>query len=141
MEEDRAEVERTYREVCQWTLRLLEERRRDPGNDFISAVGTVEVDGDRLSEDECVTLVTSVISGGTDTTQAQLSHGMRLFAEHQEQWRALAERPELAGQAANEVLRFEPITPFTARIAREQIEYRDVEFPPNTLVFACAATA
>jgi cytochrome P450 len=141
MEEDRADIERSYEEVRRWVLDLLEERRRDPGEDFISTVGTLEVDGDRLTDDECVTLVSSVISGGTDTTQAQLAHGMRLFAEHPDQWDLLAERPELAMQAANEVIRFEPITPFTARIVREEIEYRGVAFPPGTLVFACAATA
>src|SRR5438105_8213788 len=66
---------------------------------------------------------------------------MLLFAEHPEQWSLLAERPELAIQAANEVIRFEPITPFTARIVREEVEFRGVEFPPGTLLFACAATA
>ena len=141
MEEDRAAIEKSYGEVLRWVLDLLEERRRKPGDDFISTVGTIEVDGDRLTDDECVTLVSSVISGGTDTTQAQLAHGMRLFAQHPEQWSMLAERPELAVQAANEVIRFEPITPFTARIVREELEYRDVTFPPGTLVFACAATA
>src|SRR5439155_16346177 len=66
---------------------------------------------------------------------------MRLFAQHPEQWSLLAERPELAVQAANEVIRFEPITPFTARIVRQEVEYKSVTFPPGTLVFACAATA
>jgi cytochrome P450 len=141
MEEDRADIEQAYEEVRAYVLELLEERRRDPGTDFISVIGTFEEDGDRLSDDECVTLVSSVISGGTDTTQAQLAHGIRLFAEHPEQWRHLAEHPELAEQAANEVLRYEPITPFTARIVQEELEYRDVTFPEGTLVFACAATA
>jgi cytochrome P450 len=141
MDEDRTDIERTYLEVHAWVLDLLEQRRREPRDDFISTVGTIEVDGDRLTDDECVTLVSSVISGGTDTTQAQLAHGMRLFAEHPEQWALLAERPELAMQAANEVIRYEPITPFTARIVRQEVEYKDVTFPPGTLVFACAATA
>ncbi|MFN2543384.1 MAG: cytochrome P450 [Actinomycetota bacterium] len=141
MEEDRVDIERAYEEVRSYVLELLEERRRSPGSDFISVIGTYDEGGDRLSDEECVTLVSSVISGGTDTTQAQLAHGMRLFAEHPDQWRLLAERPELAERAANEVLRFEPITPFTARIVQEEIEYRGVTFPVGTLVFACAATA
>jgi cytochrome P450 len=141
MEEDRNDIERAYEEVRVWVLDLLEERRANPGDDFISQICTVEVEGDRLTDDECITLVTSVISGGTDTTQAQLAHGMRLFAEHPDQWALLAERPELAMQAANEVIRYEPITPFTARIVRQEVEYKDVTFPPGTLVFACAATA
>jgi cytochrome P450 len=85
--------------------------------------------------------VSSVISGGTDTTQAQLAHGIRLFAEHPDQWALLGDHPDMAMQAANEVIRFEPITPFTARIVREEMEYNGVTFPVGTLVFACAATA
>jgi len=141
MAEDRIQVERAYEEVRAWVLELLERRRADPGEDFVSMVGTLEVDGDRLTDDECVTLVASVISGGTDTTQAQLAHGLRLFAEHPPQWDLLAGRPDLAARAANEVVRYEPITPFTARIARQEFEYRDVTFPEGTLLFACAATA
>jgi cytochrome P450 len=142
MEESRAEVERGYEEVRAWVLEILSERRANPGEDFVSTVGTIEADGDRLTDDECVTLVASMISGGTDTTQAQLAHGLRLFAEHPAQWELLGSRPgELAAQAANEVLRYEPITPFTARLAQQEFEYRDVGFPEGTLLFACAATA
>jgi cytochrome P450 len=140
-EYERAEVERAYEEVRDYVLQLLEERRQRPGKDFISAIGTYREDGDRLSDDECVTAVIAVISGGTETTQAQLGHGIRLFAEHPEQWELLAGQPSLAPHAANEVLRFEPITPFTARIAMQEVEYRGVTFPEGTLLFACAETA
>jgi cytochrome P450 len=66
---------------------------------------------------------------------------MRLFAEHRDQWRLLAQDPSLAHAAAEEVLRYEPITPFTARITLEDVEYRGVTFPEGTLIFACSATA
>ena len=39
-----------------------------------------------------------------------------------------------------EVLRFEPITPFTARLLHEEVEYRDVTFPAGTVVMVCAFT-
>jgi cytochrome P450 len=94
-----------------------------------------------LSEDETLDVVSSVLVGGVDTTQSQLAHGLRLFADHPEQWALLAERPELAPAAVEEVLRYEPIAPFTARITTEDVEYRDVHFPQGTLVFACAQTA
>jgi cytochrome P450 len=53
----------------------------------------------------------------------------------------LADDPSLAPQAVEEVLRFEPITPFTARITLEDVEYRDVMFPKDTVVIAAAVTA
>ena len=42
---------------------------------------------------------------------------------------ASANEPERAARAVEEVVRFEPITPFTARIVDEEIEYRDVDLP------------
>jgi cytochrome P450 len=85
-------------------------------------------------------LVLNVLVGGVDTTQSQLAHALRLFATHPEQWRLLAERPELAPAAVEEVVRYEPITPFTARLLHEEVEYRDVTFPEGTIVMVCAFT-
>ena len=130
------QVEQAYEEVRAYVADKLAERRRVPRPDLISVIG-----GTDLTDDECVTLVCSVISGGTDTTQAQLAHGIRLFAEHPDQWQLLAADPSLAEQAAEEVLRYEPITPFTARLATEDVEIRDVTFAKGTVVFICAATA
>lgn len=76
----------------------------------------------------------NVFAGGVDTTQAQLAHGVRLFAERPDQWALLAGRPELVERAVEEVLRFEPITPFTARMTTEDVEYRGVTIPAETVV-------
>ena len=48
--------------------------------------------------------------------------------------------PGLAPAAVEEALRYEPITPFTARILVEDVEYRDVTFPEGTVVMVCAFT-
>ena len=86
-------------------------------------------------------LVLNVIAGGIDTTQAQLSHAMRLFAAYPDQWQALREQPELVGRAVEEVVRAEPITPFTARICLRPVEHRGVLFPEGTIVAVCAERA
>ena len=49
--------------------------------------------------------------------------------------------PGLASRAVDEVLRFEPVTPFTARICQEQVEHRGVIFPAGTIVAVCAERA
>ena len=77
-------------------------------------------------------LVLNVLIGGVDTTQSQLAHAVRLLAEHPDQWAALVADPSLAGAAVEEALRYEPITPFTARITVEEVTYRDVTFPKDT---------
>jgi cytochrome P450 len=139
---DRAAIEQAVVEFYAYCAQLMAERRSDPGDDLISTLLAAEAEGDRLSDVECVNLVLNVLIGGVDTTQSQLAQAIRLFADHPDQWALLAQRPqELAAAAVEEVLRFEPITPFTARIMLEDVEFRDVTFPRDTIVMVSAVTA
>jgi len=138
---EREALERAAAEFVEYTRALIAARHGDPGDDLISVLIAAEEEGDKLSEEEVVHLTSSILVGGVDTTQAQLAHALILFARHPEQWALLAERPELAPQAVEELLRYEPITPITARITREEIEYDGVAFPEGTLLFAAAVAA
>lgn len=138
---ERDRIERAVVEFYEYAGALLAARREVPGDDLLSTLLAAEAEGDRLSEVETLHLVLNVLIGGVDTTQSQLAHATRLFAEHPEQWELLRERPELVPAAVEEVLRYEPITPFTARIARQEVVLRDVVFPEGTVLFVCAATA
>ncbi len=51
---------------------------------------------------------------------------MVTFAEHPDQWTILKQRPELAVQAVDEVMRWFPSAGSVYRIAAENFEYRDV---------------
>ncbi len=161
MMNERAGIEQAVEEFYEYARALLAARREDPGDDLIStllaatyrpsAEETLDgLDGsstgghgggrlaEKLSEEECVNLVLNVLIGGVDTTQSQLAHAVRLLAEHPSQWDALVADPSLAGAAVEEALRYEPITPFTARITVEELTYRDVTFPKDTIVMVCA---
>ncbi len=135
------EIERAVVEVQDYVEALLQRRRAEPGDDLITALLAAEDGGDRLSHAECVNLVLNVIAGGIDTTQAQLSHAMRMFAAHPRQWELLREEPSQTPRAVDEVLRAEPITPFTARICTAPLEHRGVTFPAGTIVAICAERA
>jgi cytochrome P450 len=138
---ERERVDRAVAEFYEWVGPLIERRRETPGDDLISALIEAEEEGDRLSDVECRNLVLNVLVGGVDTTQSQLAQALRLFAAHPEQWELLAREPERAPAAVQEVVRFEPITPFTARIMREDLEVRGVTFPAGTIVMVAAVTA
>jgi cytochrome P450 len=137
----REDIERAVTEVQEYVTGLLEARRTAPGDDLISELLVARDEGDRLSAAECVQLVVNLLAGGIDTTSAQLAHAIRLFASHPAQWARLADDPGLAPRAVDEVLRFEPVTPFTARICLDQVEHRGVIFPPGTIVAVCAERA
>ncbi len=140
MVEQKAGIEQAVAEFYEYAWELVRARRESPGDDLISKLIAAEEEGERLSDVECVNLVLNVLIGGVDTTQAQLAHAVRLLAEHPDQWALLAERPELAAAAVEEALRYEPITPFTARIVTEELTVRDVVFPVGTIVMVCAFT-
>jgi len=138
---NRDDIERAVIEVQDYVIALLEDRRAAPADDLISDLLAARDQGDRLSAAECVQLVVNLLAGGIDTTSAQLAHAIRLFAGHPAQWALLAGHPGLASRAVDEVLRFEPVTPFTARICLEQIEHRGVTFPAGTIVAVCSERA
>src|SRR6516165_1171102 len=138
---NRDDIERAVTEVQDYVTTLLEDRRAAPADDLISDLLAARDQGDRLSAAECVQLVVNLLAGGIDTTSAQLAHAIRLFAGHPAQWALLAGDPGLAPRAVDEVLRFEPVTPFTARICLEQIEHRGVTFPAGTIVAVCSERA
>jgi len=141
LEMNRDDIERAVTEVRDYVTGLLEAKRAAPGDDLLSDLLAARDEGDRLSAEECVQLVTNLLAGGIDTTAGQLAHAIRLFAARPGQWALLAAEPSLVPRAVEEVLRFEPVTPFTARICLEQVEHRDVVFPAGTIVAVCAERA
>jgi cytochrome P450 len=139
MATERDGIERAVEEFYEYAEELLRARRKDPGDDLISRLISAVGDGEKpLSDVECINLVFNVLVGGVDTSQSQLAHTVRLLAERPEQWELLAADPGLAGSAVEEGLRYEPITPFTARMTTAEVTYRDVTFPEGTIVMVCA---
>lgn len=136
---EREQIEQAVAEFYAYEDRFIATRRSDPGEDLISLLIKAEEAGDRLSDDELRNLVLNILVGGVDTSQSQLAHAVRLLAEHPSQWEALRGDPRgLASAAVEEALRFEPITPFTARILVGEVEYRGVTFPAGSIVLVSA---
>jgi len=136
---ERAEIEQAVAEFYAYEDELIARRRPAPGDDLISALIEAEEAGDRLSDDELRNLVLNILVGGVDTSQSQLAHAIRLLAAHPDQWELLRTDPRgLASAAVEEALRFEPITPFTARILVDEVEHRGVTFPAGSIVLVSA---
>ena len=94
---ERAAIEQAVAEFYDYESELIAQRRREPGDDLISALITASVEGDRLSDDELRNLILNVLVGGVDTSQSQLAHAVRLLAEHPAQWEALRRDPRGPG--------------------------------------------
>jgi len=140
MSSELEQIGEAVQEFYEYAEALVRARRADPRDDLISKLIEAEEAGEKLSDVECINLVFNVLVGGVDTSQSQLAHAIRLLAENPDQWELLANDSSLAAAAVEEALRFEPITPFTARILVEDVVYRDVTFPEGTVIVVCAFT-
>jgi len=139
--EDLPVIRAAFAELEAYVLELIARRRREPGDDLLSALIAAEEAGDRLTTDELVMMVEAVLMAGTDTTRNQLACSVALLAEHPGQWEELARRPELASRAVEETMRVLGAVAGTIRVAAEDITYRDVTFPAGTLVMVHLAGA
>lgn len=136
---DLSRIETATAEVYDYVEALLA-GPPDPST-LLGALLAAEEEGQRLSHVECVNLAVNILAGAIDTTQSQLSHALHLFATHPDQWALLRASPDLVPAAVTEVLRMEPVTPFTARLCLEDMAYQDVVFPAGSIVAICAERA
>jgi cytochrome P450 len=128
------EIKKASAELDEYVRGLIEVRRGNPTDDLLTTLIAAEEAGDRLSERELVTMASAVLVAGTDTTRNQLACAVALFVENPEQWKLLADQPELAPRAVEETMRVLGAIRGTGRFAAADVVYRDVLFPEGTFV-------
>ncbi|MEY2468494.1 MAG: hypothetical protein QOF21_1192 [Actinomycetota bacterium] len=141
LEADQDKIVTASEELNEYVKNLIAERRTSPGEDLLSDFIAAEEAGDRMSTDELIMMTQATLMAGTDTTRNQLACSVAVFTEHPDQWQLLADNPDLAPRAVEETMRVLGAVSGTARIASEDIEFRDVLFPQGTLVATSLATA
>ncbi|MBE0691007.1 MAG: cytochrome P450 [Anaerolineae bacterium] len=122
---------------------LYNERRRNPGDDLLSALVEAEAEGERLDEDELLAMGLLLLIAGHETTVNLITNGTLALIEHPDQMQLLHERPELTRTAVEELLRYyAPIEIATDRyVATEDCELGGVELPKGALVMAVLGSA
>lgn len=124
-----------------YVTELVEQRRREPQDDLVTSLVQASEDGDRLSNDELLSMVGGLLFAGVDTTRNQLSLAMHTFCEHPDQWALLADDPDRAPAAVNEIMRLFGAVPGIPRVTLEEIEVDGWLIPANTIVFLSLASA
>lgn len=84
-------------------------KRACPADDLMSVWSTATIDGVEMAPDTVFHEAGLFVSGGAETTRTLISHGLRVFCDHQDQWELVAEKPELVASAVEELLRW--VTP------------------------------
>ena len=140
--QDLGKIDAATAALFEYAHHIIEERRRyPPGDDFISLLLQVNEDKHALSDEELYDMVVLAMFGGVDTTRNQLGLAMSMFLEHPDQWRLLAERPELARNAVEEVMRVRPTTTWVTREAMEDLTYNDLDIQRGTTIHLFSESA
>jgi len=140
---DEPRVDAATEEMFTFTHRVVADRRANPKDDFISALINASEEGDALSEQEVYDMIVLSIFGGIDTTRNQLGLAMQMFLDHPDQWELLAQSPDLARQAVEEVMRTRPTVTWVTREATEDFEFQGLEISKGTTLhlFSQSATS
>jgi cytochrome P450 len=120
---------------------MVATRRESLTDDLISELIRAEDDGDRLTVGELRMLAAGILMAGTDTTRNQVAAALDVFCDYPEQWELLAQRPELAMKAVEEVMRFSPVIFGAMRMTTEDVELDGVTIPMGTFVVCNTAAA
>jgi cytochrome P450 len=103
--------------VMLFLVPLVAERRRDPGEDLLSALIHPPDGGATLETDEIVTICLLLLAAGHETTASLIGNGTLALLQHPDQLDWLAANPDLVPQAVEELLRYDSPAQVASRIA------------------------
>ena len=120
---------------------MVAQRRNNLTDDLISELIRAEDEGDRLTADELRHARGSPAHGRHRHHPQSAGRRRAGLCDHPEQWALLAEHPELAPQAVEELMRHSPVIFGTMRKAVEDVELDGVTVPAGTHVIVNTAAA
>ncbi len=120
---------------------LVEERKHDRGDDFISLLLETEVDGHRLTDLEIRGFGVVMLMAGHETTAGAMSMTAKFLAEEPDVRARLFAEPELMPSAVNEFLRLFPSIQIFCRNASEDLELHGEHIEKDEVVALAYAAA
>jgi cytochrome P450 len=88
---------------------LIQERRQSTKDDLLSELVAARDEGDRLSEDELLSLGQAILVAGHETTASQIPNFVYVLLQHPDQLRIVKDDPKRIPQAVEELMRFVPL--------------------------------
>jgi cytochrome P450 len=114
-----------YSELMDYAVDLIEDRRRNPRDDFASVLGQMKADHEPLSLREARTSVIALVLGGFDTTRHALGVGVWQLLKNPEQRRILLDEPGAVMGGVDETIRWSTPARSVTRVANEDFKLRD----------------
>jgi cytochrome P450 len=140
---NKADVPGAVRDMVEHTKALIARRRAAPTDDLISGLIQVQdEDGDRLTDDEMVTMVLTLVMAGHETTAHLISNATVALLTHPDQLELLLADPSLWPTAVHELMRWcGPVHIARMRYATEDLEIAGVPIRRGDSVQAVLVSA
>lgn len=119
---------------------LIQARRGRPGDDVVSDLLLAQERGE-LSGEEVNDTCRLLVVAAHETMTCLIANGMLAFIRNREQLALLRDDPGLAGQAVEEVLRYDAPIQFTRRVAMQDTAVNDVPVGGGRMVLAWIGAA
>jgi cytochrome P450 len=135
-DERMAAADEAARNLKAYLRDLLEERKKDPGEDLMSKLIEARDGASQLSDEETLCMAGFLLAAGSDTTSAFLGTSILQLSRNPDQLRRLREERGLMAGAIEELLRFDgPIHFGIIRTATEDCEANGVAIAEGTRVW------
>ncbi|MBH79236.1 MAG: cytochrome [Gammaproteobacteria bacterium] len=132
----------TELEAQLYLAEVFEDRRQNPKDDLMSALVHAHGDDEEpLTMQELQSLMHQLITGGFETTQSAIDHGMWTLVRFPELVTRLRENDALIKPFIEEVLRWESPVQFLARRTTQDVELSGTLIPENSMVMVGYAPA
>jgi cytochrome P450 len=124
----------------------IEWRATHPSDDIMTELLNVEFVDDtgttrRLTRDELLIYLNVVAGAGNETTTRLIGWAGKVLAEHPNQRREMVANPALIPQAIEELLRYEPPAPHTARYVTRDVACYDQIVPEGSVMMMLIGAA
>ena len=129
------------REMAEYFLAMIEQRRQRPGDDLISSLLRAEIDGQRLSIMELLGFCTLLLVAGNETTTNLIGNAVLCLTDVPGTAERLAAEPELLPPAIEEVLRYRSPVQSMYRVAAVDTELHGRPIPAGSPIVAWIGSA
>lgn len=120
---------------------IYDKRAANPGDDLVSSFITAEVDGEKLSRNEVLTMSILLLIGGVETTTNLLGNTLVELNRHPDTYARVRSDPALVPGLLEEVLRYNPPVQIIFRHTTEPTEIAGVAIPANSAIIPMLASA
>jgi pimeloyl-[acyl-carrier protein] synthase len=134
-------AERTFRELIDYLRGAVATRRREPGDDLISAMIEAQEERDALTDQELLSTSFLLLLAGHETTTNLIGNGLHALLRHPEQLERLRAQPERLDGAIEEMLRYDSPVQATVRVATEDVELAGQVLPKGALAICVIGAA